>query len=61
MADTTVTFATVDSQADVELVSDHSKPGWDDYLTSDHKIRKAGEIAKDKKKHGHRQNPSSTF
>ena len=54
MADTTVTFATVNSQADVELVNDRSKPGWDDYLMSDLQSRNVGEIAKDKKKRSQR-------
>ena len=35
MADTTVTFAIVGSQADVELVNDRTKPSWDDFLNSD--------------------------
>ena len=35
MANTTVTFATVGNQADVEFVNDQSKPGWDDLLASD--------------------------
>ena len=35
MATTTVTFATVGNQAEVEFVNDRSKPGWDDLLASD--------------------------
>lgn len=39
MANTTVTFATVGNQADVELVNDRSKPGWDELLATDSPTR----------------------
>ena len=43
MTDTTLTFTTLASQEAVKLVDDPSKPGWEDFLSSDRHDDEKGE------------------
>ena len=43
MTDTTLTFIALTSQDTVKIVDDPSKPGWEDFLSSDWRDDEKGE------------------